>query len=59
VRKVTFIKKYSKTNIFIVDADMWKWAKYRAEILGYKSVAEYIFQLIESDKKEGIIKKRS
>ena len=50
------VEKYSKTNIFIVDEDLWKWAKYRAEVLEFKSVAEYIFQLIKLDKTRELLK---
>jgi len=45
------IRKYSKTNLFIIDEELWKWAKYRASILGFNSVSEYIFELIRKDKK--------
>jgi len=46
-----------KTNIFIMDKDLWKWAKYKSEILGYTSVSEYIFKLIALDKKNDFIRK--
>jgi hypothetical protein len=45
------IRKYSKTNLFIIDEELWKWAKYRASILGFNSVSEYIFELIRKDRK--------
>jgi hypothetical protein len=45
-------QKYAKTNLFIIDEDLWKWAKYRASILGFKSVSEYVFELIKSDKEK-------
>jgi len=54
---MSLVKKYSKTNLFIIDGNLWKWAKYRAEILGFKSVAEYIFQLIDLDKEKNLLKK--
>jgi len=54
---VTLIEKYSKTNLFIIDENLWKWAKYRAEVLGLKSVAEYLFQLIKLDKDKELLKK--
>ncbi|MEM2240574.1 MAG: hypothetical protein QXL27_09805 [Candidatus Bathyarchaeia archaeon] len=44
------VKKYPKTNLFVIDENLWKWAKYRASILGYKSVSEYVFELIKKDK---------
>lgn len=45
-------QKYTKTNLFIIDEALWKWAKYRASILGFKSVSEYVFELIRSDKEK-------
>lgn len=45
-------KDNPKTNIFIIDQNIWKWAKYRSDVLGYKSVSEYLFQLIKSDKEK-------
>jgi len=54
---MALIGKYSKTNLFIMDENLWTWTKYRAEVLGFKSVAEYIFQLIKLDKEKDLIKK--
>ena len=54
--KMTLAEKYPKTNIFIIDKDLWKWAKYKAEVSGFKSVAEYIFLLIKLDKEKTLIK---
>jgi len=51
-----FVKEFEKTNIFLIDENLWKWAKYRAEILGYKSASEYIFELIKLDKEKKLIK---
>ena len=45
------IEQYKKTNLFIIEEGLWAWAKYRADLQGYKSVSEYIFKLIEEDKK--------
>jgi len=53
---MSLIEKYSKTNIFVIDKNLWKWAKYRAEVLGFKSVAEYIFQLIKLDNEKNLLK---
>jgi len=50
------VKKYQKTNIFVIDESLWKWAKYKAEVLELKSVAEYIFKLIKMDKERELIK---
>ena len=43
-------KKHTRSNIFIIDTELWAWAKYNAEIQGFKSVSEYIFNLIRKDK---------
>jgi len=43
-------KKYSRTNIFIIDEELWAWAQYKAKLLDLKSVSEYIFKLIKADK---------
>jgi hypothetical protein len=45
-------KKYARTNIFIVDEELWAWAQYKAKLLGYKSVSEYIFDLIRAAKQK-------
>ena len=51
------IEKYRKTNLFIIDTNLWAWAKYRSTVLGCKSVSEYIFDLIRKDKRthEGLL----
>jgi len=46
------IEKYSRTNIFILDKELWNWAQYRARQLGRDSVSEYLFDLIREDKKK-------
>ncbi len=43
-------RKYPRTNIFILDEELWAWAQYKAKLQGYKSVSEYLFKLIERDK---------
>lgn len=43
-------KKYARTNIFIMDEELWAWAQYKAKLLGYKSVSEYLFDLIRAAK---------
>jgi hypothetical protein len=45
------IRKYPRTNIFVMDKELWSWAQYRAKTLNYTSVSEYIFDLISKDKK--------
>ncbi|MEM3546219.1 MAG: hypothetical protein QW341_01830 [Candidatus Bathyarchaeia archaeon] len=44
--------RLKRTSIFIVDEKLWAWAHYRARALGFKSVADYIFELIRRDKVE-------
>lgn len=43
-------KTYSRTNLYIIDKELWSWAKYRANILGFDSVSEYLFDFIKKDK---------
>lgn len=50
------INKYDRTNIFVIDKELWAWASYRAKTLGYQTTSEYLFKLIELDKKEGLLK---
>lgn len=57
VKNMVFVKEFEKTNIFLIDKNLWKWAKYKAELLGYKSTSEYIFELIKLDKEKNLIKK--
>ena len=45
-------RKYARTNIFIMDEDLWAWAQYQAKLKGFKSVSEYIFKLIEAEKEK-------
>ena len=45
-------KKYSRTNIYLIDEEVWKWAKFRADTLQFFSVSEYLFALIEGDRIE-------
>ena len=44
-------------NIAMIDEELWSWAQYRAEWLGFKSVSEYIFKLINLDRENRIIKR--
>lgn len=46
------LRKYPKTNLFIIDEKLWKWAKYRASLKEFKSVSEYMFDLIKKDKEK-------
>lgn len=43
-------RKYARTNIFIIDEELWAWAQYKAKLLNYTSVSEYIFDLIKAAK---------
>jgi hypothetical protein len=45
-------KKYARTNIFIIDEELWAWAQYKAKLQGCKSVSEYIFELIRAAKQK-------
>jgi len=45
-------RKYPRTNIFILDEDLWAWAQYQAKLQGFKSVSEYIFKLIKKEKEK-------
>jgi hypothetical protein len=49
------IRKYKRTNIFVVDLELWAWSQYRAKTLGYESVSEYLFDLIKLDKEKNIL----
>jgi hypothetical protein len=44
--------KTKKTNIFILDKELWNWAQYRSKQLENESVSEYLFDLIREDKKK-------
>jgi len=46
------IRKYTRTNLFIIDDELWAWAQYRSKTLGKDSVAEYIFDLIKADREK-------
>ena len=45
------MRKQKRTNIYVVDQELYAWAQYRAKILGYDSVSEYLFDLIKMDRK--------
>jgi hypothetical protein len=51
------IRKHKRTNLFVIDNDLWAWAQYRAKTLGHDSVSEYLFDLIKLDKEKGLLKK--
>jgi prophage antirepressor-like protein len=52
------LRKYERTNIFIIDKELWAWAQYRAKTLGYQSASEYIFDLIKLDKEKTLLKQK-
>ena len=56
---VEVIRKYERTNIFIIDRELWAWAQYRAKTLGYNSASEYLFELIKLDKAEDLLKPKT
>lgn len=49
------IRKYKRTNVFVVDLELWAWSQYRAKTLGYASVSEYLFDLIRLDKQKNVL----
>jgi len=51
-------RKHAKVPLTIIDRELWEWAKYRASILGFKSVSGYIFDLIKLDKNSEAIMER-
>ena len=44
--------KYPRTNIFIIDEKLWAWAQYKAKLQGFKSVSDYLFELIKAEKEK-------
>ena len=38
--------KYPLTNIYILDSELYDWAKQKAKELGYRTVSELIFDLL-------------
>jgi hypothetical protein len=53
------IREHKRTNIFIVDEKLWIWAQYKAKDIGYKSVSEYLFDLIKIDKEKVLLKEKT
>jgi len=51
------INKYERTNLFIMDKELWAWIKYRSETLGYNSFSEYLFDLAKIDREKNLLKK--
>jgi len=42
-------KQYPKTNIYLIDRELWEWAKYKGRTQEL-SVSEYVFELIKKDR---------
>ena len=49
--------KYPMTNLFVIDSELWNFAKNQASELLFKSVSEYIFELLEITKESYAIRK--
>lgn len=49
--KDSYVGKYKRSGLFILDDELWNWAQYRARQLNYESVSEYLFELIRKDRK--------
>jgi hypothetical protein len=54
----TVIHKYKRTNIFVVDEELWAWAAYRAKTLKYENASAYLFDLVKLDKDKDLLKPR-
>jgi prophage antirepressor-like protein len=52
------IHRHKRTNIFIIDKELWAWAQYRAKTLGYESSSDYLFDLIKLDKEKNIVNRK-
>ena len=42
----------TRTNLTIIDSELWKWAKKRTIDLNKRNISEYIFYLIKEEKKK-------
>lgn len=54
----TVIHKYKRTNIFVIDEELWAWAAYRAKTLKFDNASAYLFDLIRLDKEKNLVKER-
>jgi hypothetical protein len=54
----TVIHKYKRTNIFVVDEELWAWAAYRAKTLKFDNASAYLFDLIRLDKEKNLVGER-
>ena len=50
-------RKYSRTNLFVVDEELWAWAQYKTRLLRLDSVSEYLFKLIKLDQDSTLLKR--
>ena len=49
------IHKYKRTNIFVIDEELWAWAAYRAKTLKFENASAYLFDLIRLDKERNLL----
>lgn len=54
----TVIHKYKRTNIFVVDEELWAWAAYRARTLKFENASAYLFDLIRLDKEKNLVREK-
>lgn len=54
----TVIHKYKRTNIFVVDEELWAWAAYRAKTLKFDNASAYLFDLIKLDKEKNLLREK-
>jgi hypothetical protein len=54
----TVIHKYKRTNIFVVDEELWAWAAYRAKTLKFENASAYLFDLIRLDKEKNLVREK-
>ena len=52
------IHERKRTNIFIVNKEVWAWAHYWTKRLDYHTTSEYLFDLIKLNKEKDIVKKK-
>jgi hypothetical protein len=52
------MSREKRTNLYIVNQELWAWAGYKAKLLGFRSVAEYVFELIRIDKEKNVLKRK-
>jgi hypothetical protein len=44
------VRKQARTNIYIIDEELYAWAQYRAKTLHYDTISDYLFDLVKQDK---------